>query len=214
MSHYSNRTSRLKILSKLKENTGHNWTEEWLKNIEDGNAFANITDLLASFRDELEELRGEVFLEKDQGALIGKLSELIRKRQWKQIFCGDEFTFQKLSERGIPLIAPDDNLTEIEVGISGCESLIALTGSVLVSSKSGAGRRMNVFPPVHIIIARRSQLVETIGEGFEMIEKYYPEMPSQISLISGPSRTADIEKTLVMGAHGPKELIVFIDLES
>lgn len=214
MGHCSNKTSRLKILSKLKETPGHNWTEEWLKNIEDGNTFPNIADLLSSFRNELAELKGELFLEKDHGALIEKLSDLIRERQWKQIVCSDECIFQNLSEKGIPLTTPNDDLTEIEVGISGCESLIALTGSVLVSSRSGAGRKMNVFPPVHVVIARRSQLVETIGEGFKLIENHYPEIPSQITLISGPSRTADIEKTLVMGAHGPKELIVFIDLKS
>ncbi|MBM3403930.1 MAG: hypothetical protein FJY10_03470, partial [Bacteroidetes bacterium] len=74
-----------------------------------------------------------------------------------------------------------------------------------------AGRRIFVYPPTHIVVAYASQLVPDIRQALQKIKKKYrSEMPSMISLISGPSRTADIEKTLVMGAHGPKELYVFL----
>jgi L-lactate dehydrogenase complex protein LldG len=74
---------------------------------------------------------------------------------------------------------------------------------------------MNVFPPVHVVVAGLSQIVPSIANGFERIEKKDGnQLPSQITLISGPSRTADIEKTLVMGAHGPRELIVLIDMDA
>jgi L-lactate dehydrogenase complex protein LldG len=64
---------------------------------------------------------------------------------------------------------------------------------------------------VHIVIAFTSQIVKDIDEGLILIKKKYKSgFPSMISLITGPSRTADIEKTLVYGAHGPKELILFL----
>ena len=71
---------------------------------------------------------------------------------------------------------------------------------------------LNVYPPVHIVCANLSQLVFDIEEGLKKIQDKYDksELPSMVSLITGPSRTADIEKTLVMGAHGPKELILFL----
>ena len=70
---------------------------------------------------------------------------------------------------------------------------------------------MFVYPPVHIVIARKNQLVGYLEEAYSGIhEKYNDNFPSQIALITGPSRTADIEKTLVLGAHGPRELRVFI----
>jgi L-lactate dehydrogenase complex protein LldG len=70
---------------------------------------------------------------------------------------------------------------------------------------------MTVFPEIHIVVAYSSQLVPDLKDAFKEIKKKYePEFPSVISLITGPSRTADIEKTLVMGAHGPKELYVFL----
>jgi len=70
---------------------------------------------------------------------------------------------------------------------------------------------MNVFPPVHIVLAHVSQLVDYPKDAFtEMQKKYAEGLPSSISTITGPSRTADIEKTLVLGAHGPKEFLVFL----
>jgi L-lactate dehydrogenase complex protein LldG len=70
---------------------------------------------------------------------------------------------------------------------------------------------MNVFPDTHIVLGYTSQLVPDIEEGLSLIQKKYgPRIPSMISMITGPSRTADIEKTLVMGMHGPRELILLL----
>jgi L-lactate dehydrogenase complex protein LldG len=97
------------------------------------------------------------------------------------------------------------------VGITSCEFLVAHTGSVMVSSALEGGRQSFVFPPVHVVIARKDQLVAYLADAYSGIQtKYQKALPSQITLITGPSRTADIEKTLVMGAHGPKSLNVFL----
>jgi L-lactate dehydrogenase complex protein LldG len=87
--------------------------------------------------------------------------------------------------------------------------LSARTGTVIVSSNV-TGRRLNIFAPTHIVIAKKSQLVNDIAQGLEKIKNKYDSLPTLISYITGPSRTADIEKTLIIGAHGPKKLIVFI----
>jgi len=97
------------------------------------------------------------------------------------------------------------------VGITYCEALVARNGSVLVSNGTAAGRRLSIYPHIHIVIAYTSQLVLDLKDGFKVLKEKYPEnMPSMVSNITGPSRTADIEKTLVLGAHGPKELYVFL----
>jgi L-lactate dehydrogenase complex protein LldG len=81
----------------------------------------------------------------------------------------------------------------------------------MVSNGNAAGRRLSIYPHVHIVIAYTSQLVLDLKDGFKMLKEKYPEnLPSMISNVTGPSRTADIEKTLVLGAHGPKELYVFL----
>jgi L-lactate dehydrogenase complex protein LldG len=81
----------------------------------------------------------------------------------------------------------------------------------MVSNENAAGRRLSIFPHHHIVIARTGQLVLDLKDAFKLINNNYgDQLPSMISTITGPSRTADIEKTLVLGAHGPKELFVFL----
>ncbi|PWE01166.1 LutC/YkgG family protein [Marinilabilia rubra] len=214
MNRDSQNRSRSRILSKLRANPRNYWSEKWPDTVPEGRLFPQSENLVSSFQQELAGLGGEVFLEKDQNALIERLFELIQERERESVVSAENLYRQKLTERGILVLSPDKGIDEFEIGISCCEALIALTGGVMVSSRSGSGRKMNVFPPVQIIVAKKSQLVETIEEGFTMIEERYSDFPSQISLISGPSRTADIEKTLVMGAHGPEKLIVLLDLGS
>ena len=81
----------------------------------------------------------------------------------------------------------------------------------MVSNGNAAGRRLSIYPHIHIVLAYTSQLVLDLKDGFKLLkDKYGSDLPSMISNITGPSRTADIEKTLVLGAHGPKELYVFL----
>jgi L-lactate dehydrogenase complex protein LldG len=105
----------------------------------------------------------------------------------------------------------DRSFLEVDCGITLCECLIERTGSMIMTSRQLAGRRLSIFPPVHILVASLSQLLPDIQDGLDFIRKKYGnKLPSMISLITGASRTADIEKTLVLGAHGPKELVLFL----
>jgi len=101
-------------------------------------------------------------------------------------------------------------MEKCDVGVTECDALIAQTGSVLVTSRSAGGRALSVLPPHHVVIARREQLVADLPAAFALIQhKYAPEYPSMISFITGPSRTGDIERILVLGAHGPKKLTIY-----
>ncbi len=104
-----------------------------------------------------------------------------------------------------------DELEACDVGITECDALIAQTGSLLITARSAGGRALSVLPPHHLVIARREQLLPDLPSAFELIaRKYGPDYPSFISLVTGPSRTGDIERILVLGAHGPKELTVLL----
>ena len=99
----------------------------------------------------------------------------------------------------------------MQAGITGCNFLIARTGSIIVTSATESGRQMNVFPPIHIVISKATQLVDYLSDAYIALQRSFgTDFPSTISTITGPSRTADIEKTLVLGAHGPKEIYVFL----
>jgi L-lactate dehydrogenase complex protein LldG len=102
-------------------------------------------------------------------------------------------------------------LEACEVGITECDALIAQTGSVLVTSQSAGGRALSVLPPHHVVLATREQLLPDLTEALLLLQKRYAgNYPSFISFITGPSRTGDIERILVLGAHGPKRLTIVI----
>jgi len=102
-------------------------------------------------------------------------------------------------------------LEACDASLTECEALIAQTGSVCVTGRSSGGRALSVLPPHHVVIARKSQLVSDLSAAFELLaEKYQGNYPSFISFITGPSRTGDIERILVLGAHGPKKLTVLL----
>lgn len=104
-----------------------------------------------------------------------------------------------------------DALESCDAGITACEALVAQTGSILVSSINGGGRALSILPHVHVVIATVDQIVGTLGEAFQHVrERHADGMPSMLSFITGPSRTGDIERILVLGAHGPKELFVVL----
>ena len=109
------------------------------------------------------------------------------------------------------IVAPADAKAEsADACITGCEMLVARTGSILLSSRQNLGRMAPVYFPVHIVFAYANQIVHDIDDGFNALKKKYgADLPSMISLATGPSRTADIEKTLVVGVHGPGEVFCF-----
>jgi L-lactate dehydrogenase complex protein LldG len=107
----------------------------------------------------------------------------------------------------------DKNAMEsCDAGLTECECLVAQTGSVCVTSPSSGGRALSVLPPHHVVIARREQLLPDLTAAYELLAKKYAERgyPSFMSFITGPSRTGDIERILVLGAHGPKKLTVLL----
>ncbi len=143
--------------------------------------------------------------------LIENLIILLEKINLTKLYVWDKNIQQLLDQYGFPYHKNRRDFEDMEVGITGCEALIARNGSILVSNADASGRRMSVYPPVHIVIAKASQLVMDIKHGMALVrEKYGQDLPSMVSVITGPSRTADIEKMLVLGAHGPKELYLFL----
>ncbi len=94
------------------------------------------------------------------------------------------------------------------VGISGVDHLVAETGSIAIGARPEEPRSLSLLPPVHIAVADRSQLLPDLFDLFAG----RPSMPSCLTLITGPSKTGDIELRLVTGVHGPGEVhVVLID---
>ena len=102
-------------------------------------------------------------------------------------------------------------LEQCDIGITGCFALVAQTGSVMVTSESTGGRALSVLPPHHIVLASAEDLVTDLPTAYAKFAAHAERQPSSmLSLISGPSRTGDIERILVLGAHGPKRLTIVL----
>lgn len=104
-----------------------------------------------------------------------------------------------------------DFKAQAAVSLTSCEALVARTGSLVVAPATASGRRLSIYPDQHLVLARPSQVVAEIGDALRLVQQRYgAQLPSMLSLTTGPSRTADIEKTLVLGAHGPRRLTLFL----
>jgi len=170
---------------------------------------------LALFRKNAAELRAGFRLLKDLDALAAELKKLCAEERWQRAAShGGELTGAACRALGLPVLLTDQpfdkrELAGCDVGLSACDALVAQTGSVVVTSRSAGGRALSVLPPHHVVLARREQLVPDLPAAFALLKsKYGAGYPSMISFITGPSRTGDIERILVLGAHGPKQLTI------
>jgi L-lactate dehydrogenase complex protein LldG len=165
------------------------------------------------------QLKSAFHLLENEAAAAQKLGEIARAEGWRRVAAhGDgargPSTRALVSELGLPCLWTDAGydvreMERCEAGVTECDALVAQTGSVLVTARSAGGRALSVLPPHHVVLARRDQLVADLPAAFALLErKYGGNYPSFISFITGPSRTGDIERILVLGAHGPKKLTI------
>lgn len=167
-------------------------------------------ELEVEFAENFTGLLGKFSFCVDERELVSHLQALSTTKKFTSIYCKEDEIKNSLVKNGFNNLTSDD-LAACHASITGCELLIARTGSILMSSVQKSGRTASVYAPIHICIAYTNQLVYDIDEGLQILkEKYINNLPSLITLATGPSRTADIEKTLVVGVHGPKEVYVFL----
>lgn len=185
---------------------------EWLPPAGD-----SFEDQLAVFRQNATMLKADFFLLNNRDELKKLLIELRDTEHWKKVATHSgsltDFGAQSL---GLPVLKTDSSfdvneLETCDAGITECDALVAQTGSVLVTNRSAGGRALSVLPPHHVVLARRDQLLRDLPAAFQLLKaKYGGNYPSMMSFITGPSRTGDIERILVLGAHGPRKLTIFV----
>jgi L-lactate dehydrogenase complex protein LldG len=175
-----------------------------------------VDEQFALFARNASDLRATFKLVKDPNELTAELRALRDTEKWQRVATHQSpFARTQAAALGLPTLVTDEGydkheLEQCDVGLSECDALIAQTGSVLVTSKTAGGRALSCLPPHHVVIARREQLVADLPAAFALIKTMHAaNYPSMISFITGPSRTGDIERILVLGAHGPKKLTIF-----
>ena len=184
---------------------------EWLPSVG-----ASVVEQLDLFAKNAADLKADFQLFASREELQAALKKISAAEKWQRIASHDgelsNFASQSL---GLPTLLTDKGydvqaLEKCDAGITECDALVAQTGGVVVTSRSTGGRALTVLPPHHVVVARREQLVADLPAAFALLQqRYAPDFPSMISFITGPSRTGDIERILVLGAHGPKKLTIF-----
>jgi L-lactate dehydrogenase complex protein LldG len=197
-------TAKENILKKISKALSNSVPLPFANNNTNNAIFAGPTDELAViFATEFTALQGKFVYCQNEKNAIEQIHALIAAKEWAKVFC----SIQKWN----PHFSNTIGLASCDVSITSCESLVARTGSVVLSAAEIDGRTASVYAPIHICIAYTNQLVFDIKDALELIStKYNNNIPSFITFATGPSRTADIEKTLVTGVHGPKEVFLFL----
>ena len=179
----------------------------------------NPDSLSGQFMARLKSLYAECYIMQTMDQLAENLAGLLKNFEPRRCVT-HSFSYINHIKNNFPVLIPylneidylnilSPDFADYEVGITCADVLIARTGSILLSSSSAGGRRLSVLPPVHIVIASSDQLVPSLDEALDKLSQIKQEW-SYATFITGPSRTSDIEKQLVLGAHGPKRLIMLL----
>ena len=172
---------------------------------------------LTVLTENLTKLKAQLIRVADMPQAALALAELSRTKQWKRLAYHAHTDTQALIKHvGCETWQADaefdkQKLESCDAGLTTCEAIVAQTGSIIVSSSTNGGRSLSILPHAHVVIERVDQEMGDISDAFAFIQQRNKDhMPSMISFITGPSRTGDIERILVLGAHGPKELVLIL----
>jgi len=173
-----------------------------------------VADLAVVFAENFRRIGGEFFYCESLPQLGATLRDWLAERlpPGQQFYVWEPALQDFLTRAEVPFQAAEvDFRAQAAAGMTSCEALVARTGSLVVAPATASGRRLSIYPDQHLVLARPSQVVAEIGDALRVVQtRYGAELPSMLSLTTGPSRTADIEKTLVLGAHGPRRLSLFL----
>ena len=100
---------------------------------------------------------------------------------------------------------------QADLGITAADAIIEESGTIVVRARRGWERATSLLPPVHLVVFEAHQVVPSVRQLPHLLRSFHDEnekLPSAVHLITGPSRTADIEFNLVLGVHGPKKVYV------
>ena len=182
-----------------------------------------IDSLVDLFKESLEAVDGHCIVVQNEAEVVDALTTILTELQRthlraRRIAISDDPEVERLVnlvDLEVDEFAITPSSSEVfsfDVGISRVQAGIAETGTLVLDSSKERHRLVSLVPPVHIAILGASQIVGTLGEALVILRRDEQVSPI-VTLVTGPSRTADIELTLAIGVHGPQELFVILNRE-
>jgi L-lactate dehydrogenase complex protein LldG len=181
-------------------------------------------DLAARFCTELAAAGGKAYRAANVAGAMDHVLAIVQDRKLIRVLIGTGSLIESLQlpahlrEVGIePILVADldegngaENFFIADLSITGVDYLIAETGSLVYLSRADEPRSASLLPPVHVVIAHAQQLLPDLFDLFERLPPAAVALPGCVSIITGPSKTGDIELKLVTGVHGPGEVHVIL----
>jgi L-lactate utilization protein LutC len=177
------------------------------------------SELITEFKRHIENLAGELHVFESIGNLASAIPRILHESDPLQCRSHRSPLIEMIKKSNhqaslyLTFIDGEEidsiSFADFAVGITGADFLIARTGSILLKTISAGGRRLSVLPPTHLVIAETSCLVFSLDQALKKLGEQGDPW-GYATIITGPSRTSDIEKQLVLGAHGPKRLIILL----
>ncbi len=203
-------TTREKVLKKIRASLLSKTPNPYPKLDFDSSVFQYTDeDPVLVFSEKLTLAGGKFFLVENELEFVEGILNLGLKYKWKNIVCIEDGLSNLLTECELPHLVSVDELAIMDVVVTSCECLISRTGSLLFSSKENT-RSAPAFAPIHIVFCKASQIAIDLKDAIVWLRHKYSKLPSSVTVVTGPSRTADIDGQLVIGAHGPTQLYVFM----
>jgi len=232
--------SRAEILGKVRlalakpRREHHHGHQPVTSNLEE--LFASVSSrnsLVDKFRREFEPVGGEFYNCANGAVALQAIREVVISSGAKKVAISQHSICDRLDLiQKLPVELPDvqllteaidsenpfdrarlrDALAQAHLSITGAEYLLAETGTIVMAAGRQASRQISLLPSIHLVLATPSQIYPNMADLFLEIQKRHGiDLPgSALTFITGPSRTADIEKVLIKGVHGPTRLVAII----
>lgn len=205
-------TSREKILGNIQTALKSSGSQKIIKPDFSQNPYLHTEELMeVIFAENFKKHKGDFFYCENLETFLLSLETLVQSKNLNELWVSEDYPQQLLQFAQIKYQDTSPFPTQLQASLSLCELLVARTGSVLVSSHQKSLPALSTQASTHIILAFTSQLVHHLHQALEIIlHKYANNLPSQLSLITGPSITQVFDKSWMCGAQGPEELVLFL----
>ncbi len=175
------------------------------------------------FQKELDGVSGRFHLAKDMDGAREIVRAVLKEHsvrsamRWEDELLDSLRLDELLADAGVEILSPRadsaffERAARADMGITAAHGVLVESGTVVVKASAGQGRSVSLLPPVHLAVVRQDQRMESVLDlppFLRGLRDQNGRLPSAFHLITGPSRTADIEITIVLGVHGPRALHV------
>jgi len=169
-------------------------------------------DIVARFQSKASKLSSDIAQVPDMAGAPGVIAQYLGERELpSQAVCWPSLRDLAWSAAGLTVEARSARASDL-VGITGAYCGIAETGTLMFLSGPDTPPAVSLLPETHVAVLPVSRIVPAMEDAWALLRKEHGKLPRAVNFVSGPSRTADIEQTVTLGAHGPYRVLIVLEV--